>query len=104
MNEKSYQSKKVTQEKIFINSSKISTCSATAEITNTIFSKPIFDQIVELRYVKNYSNLSDTKISQFVNCELSREEIELDYIKKRDKIAKDGPFEKKNLSHPRTKK
>ena len=44
--------------------------------------EPIFIEIDKLRFVKEYHNFFDPRISQFVNLDLLREEIELEYGEK----------------------
>ena len=53
---------------------------------------------------KKYENTFDKKIQQFVNSDLLREEIELDYGGKRDKISIDDTFRETKLSKLETKK
>ena len=52
-----------------------------SNIDNSVFER-IFDEIDKLRYVEKYNDLFDPKIAQFVNSDLLREEVELDYGKK----------------------
>lgn len=44
--------------------------------------EPIFNEIDKLRFVKEHHNFFDPRISQFVNLDLLREEIELEYGEK----------------------
>ena len=53
---------------------------------------------------KKYENTFDKKIQQFVNSDLLREEIELDYGGKRDKISIDDTCRETKLPKLETKK
>ena len=64
---------------------------------NTKF-EPIIDEINEISYIKRYYNLFDSKISNFVNSDNLKGEIEQNYISKISKIKEDDPFKNARIA------
>ena len=60
--------------------------------------------MLETRFVIKYSNLFDSEISQFLNSDLLRENIEARLWQKRDKIPLYDPFRETKWSHLEAKK
>lgn len=67
-------------EQMLLNNSNIG-CNCRNNVDICMF-EPIFVEINKLRYVKEYQNFFNPRISQFVNLDLLREEIELEYGEK----------------------
>ena len=60
--------------------------------TDNNFLESIYDKFTEITFIKQYHNLFDPKISDFVNLDLIEQEINRSYDEKFIQISKDDLF------------